>query len=88
MPPALTDEQRQALLAADARGPVTIVDPLTDQTYVLLRADLFERCKTLFDKDDFDVSAAYCAMDAVAGREGWLDAEMDAYDALDPRRPS
>jgi len=85
--PSLTDEQRQALHAADDRGPVKVVDPLTNRTYILVRADMYERYQALFTAGDFDVAEAYSAMDDVARREGWLDPLMDAYDRLDPRRP-
>ena len=87
MSPMLTDEQRQALHEANDRGPVTIVDPDTQVSYVLMRADLYERCRTLFTDEPFDVREAYPHMDAVAAAEGWLDPEMDAYDRLDPRTP-
>jgi hypothetical protein len=86
--PSLSDEQRSALDAADDRGPVRVVDPKTNRTYILIRADLYDRFRALFTADEFDAAEAYSAMDDVARREGWLDPEMDAYDALDPRRPS
>ncbi len=85
--PSLTDEQRSALHAVDDRGPVRIVDSKTNRTYVLIRADLYDRYRALFTADEFDVAEAYSAMDDVARREGWLDPEMDAYDWLDPQRP-
>ncbi len=43
MPPILTDEQRRALRATDGAGPIEVVDPATNVTYVLLRADVFAR---------------------------------------------
>jgi hypothetical protein len=87
MNPTLTDEQRQALHAANDRGPVTVVDPATKESYILMRADLFARCHALLTDEPFDVREAYPNMDAVASAEGWLDPEMDAYDRLDPRQP-
>jgi hypothetical protein len=83
---ALTNEQRQALRAASDQGPVTIWDPATSQAYVLVRAELYDRCRALLGEDEFQPADAYPAMDDVARREGWLDPEMDAYDQLDPRR--
>lgn len=87
MSPILTDEQRQAIHEANDRGPVTVVDPATQVSYVLMRSDLYERCHALFTDEPFDVREAYPAMDAVAAQEGWLDPAMDAYDQLDPRKP-
>ena len=43
MAPMITDEQRHALRAAEDSGPIEVVDPKTNVTYVLLRADLFAR---------------------------------------------
>lgn len=83
----LTDEQRQALIAAGNQEPVTVLDPATNISYVLLRAEQYQQCCALLRCDPFDVREAYEAMDAVAAREGWLDPEMDAYDQLDPRKP-
>jgi hypothetical protein len=85
--PNLTDEQRQALHQANDRGPITVVDPATQVSYILMRADLYERCHALFSDEPFDVREAYPHMDAVASAVGWLDPEMDAYDRLDPRKP-
>jgi hypothetical protein len=87
MTPQLTDEQRRALHDADDTGPVVVVDTTTQTSYVLLRADLYERYRALFS-EEFDVREAYQAIDEVAGKEGWNDPSMDAYDALDPRRGS
>lgn len=86
--PSLTDEQRQALRDSNDRGPVTVIDPQTKINYILLRADLYDRCRKLLPDEQFDVAEAYPLMDDVARREGWLDPEMDAYDHLDPRRTS
>src|SRR5713226_5226310 len=47
----LTEQQQQALdaLAAD---PLRVVDPRTQQVYVLLRADLYERLKDLLEEEE------------------------------------
>lgn len=63
-----------------------VVDATTQASYVLLPAAAYQRVRALLEGDEFDPSEAYPLMDAVAAAEGWLDPEMDAYDALDPRR--
>jgi len=88
MTPNLTEEQRQAIHETNDRGPVTLVDPTTNTTYILMREDIYQRYRALFHEDEFQVRESYPLIDEVAGREGWNDPEMDAYDALDPRRPS
>jgi hypothetical protein len=81
----LSDEQRQALQEQGAT-PLRVLDAETNTLYVLLRADLYERVKPLFEEDDFDVSEMYPLMDEVARQEGWDDPDMDVYNELDPRR--
>jgi hypothetical protein len=45
----LTEEQRRDL---HQPGPVCVRDPRTNETYVLLRADVYERLKALLGEDD------------------------------------
>ena len=72
----LTPQQCNALRQSQA--PVTFVDPQTNQTFVLIRSDTFERLQSLLG-DDLDPRLAYPAMDR-AFSEGWNDPVMDAYD--------
>jgi hypothetical protein len=85
MPLRLSDEQRKALGGMKDR-PVYVVDPVTHARYVLLTEDDYQRARALFEHVTFDVAEMYPLMDEVAREEGWDDKEMDAYDALDPRR--
>ena len=65
-----------------------VVDPSTQTPYVLVRADLYDRYRELFD-EDFDVREAYQSIDEIAhGKKVGMIPSMDAYDALDPRKPS
>ena len=81
----LSDKQREAL-GGPVVGPIYVLDPVTHARYVLLPDAAYERARALFEEVPFDVSEAYPLMDEVAGREGWGDSAMDAYDRLDPRR--
>ncbi len=57
MTPILTDEQRRALRVTDDVGPIEVLDPTTNTTYVLLRADRFARLAAQADpafSDDGD----------------------------------
>ncbi|HEV3443048.1 MAG TPA: hypothetical protein VG099_00330 [Gemmataceae bacterium] len=78
----LTPEQRREL---EGSQPARAFDPLTKETYVLVRADVFERIKAVLEPD-FDIREAYPLMDALAAKEGWADPAMDIYDDLDPRK--
>jgi hypothetical protein len=82
----LTAEQQQAL---DARPetPLRLVDPRTNQTYVLLRAEVYERLEALLNEEERDqfVRDMYPHLWEVFGRAGWDDPAMDVYNDLDPR---
>ena len=72
----LTEQQLHSL---DTESPAPqVVDPRTNTTYVLVRADLFERMKGLLD-DNLDPRDAYPAIDR-AFAELWDDPRMDDYD--------
>jgi hypothetical protein len=83
----LTQEQHLALEQNGAE-PVRAIDPATRVEYILVRAEIYERLKTVFADDGDWIRDAYpAAMEAFA-RDGWDDSRMDVYDALDPRRQS
>lgn len=81
----LTQEQHQ-VLTDNGPEPVHVVDPATKAEYVLLRAEMYARLKTLLTDDDEWVRSTYPAAMEVFARDGWDDPRMDVYDALDPRR--
>lgn len=55
----LTEEQRQEVRRAN-REPVRLTDPETQQEYVLLRAEAYERLKSLvYDDSDFEPARGY-----------------------------
>lgn len=79
----LTEQQAQAL-AASGETPPTLVDPITQTAYVIIRKDLYERL-TAEDYDDSPWTAE--ERDALAweaGRHAGWD-EMDEYDDEDAR---
>jgi len=85
MTPKLTDELRQAI---EERGgaPLYLVDA-TDNHYVLMRADQYEKVKGLFEGDDLDPREMYPLIDEVM-KEDWDDPAMDIYNDYDAHRPS
>lgn len=83
----LTKEQQQALAEAGTNEPIQVAGGAGQGDYVLMRSAVYERFRALVTVDEFQPSEAYPHMDEIAGREGWLDPEMDAYDKLDPRTP-
>lgn len=80
----LTKEQHDSL-TQNGMDRMRVYDPEAGEEYVLVRAEVYERIKALLVEDEGGVDDYYRAsMEAFA--PGWNDPQMDAYDALDPRR--
>jgi hypothetical protein len=80
----ITKEIRQAIEEAGS-GPVRLEDPQTRETYILVRADLYDHIQRLFAEEDRrSAEAAFEGIQEVF--EDWKDPGMDNYDSLDPRR--
>jgi hypothetical protein len=77
----LTEDQLHEI-ASHPDEPVRFIDPKTNEVFVLLRADDYERVRPLLE-DDFDIRDTYAAQFASAMRAGWGDPEMDDYDNYD-----
>lgn len=78
---AIPTEIRQAIAQA-GEAPVELTDPETNATYVIIRAELYERMRALCD--EFDIRELYPMMNEVAAREGWDDPAMDVYNDYQP----
>jgi hypothetical protein len=74
----LTDEQLHAV-AAQSDEPVRLINPKTKELFVLLRAEDYDRVRTLLE-DEFDIRDTYPAQFSSAMRCGWGDPAMDDYD--------
>lgn len=81
----LNREQRHAI-ESHKDGPVYVVDTDTEQRYVLVPEDDWDRVRALLGADDFEVQDAYAAQSAAAGAAGWDDPAMDDYDNYDAHR--
>jgi hypothetical protein len=68
MTPKLTDDQRQAI-EEHGGEPVYLVDTTTNATYVLMRAEQFEKVRMLLHAE-FDPREVYPFVDRVM-REGY-----------------
>jgi hypothetical protein len=78
----LTQEQLNAL---EAGVEPRLLDPRTNTVYFLVRADIYERARTLLGEDSHP-SDAYPALDR-AFSEGWDDPKMDDYDRYEELKP-
>jgi hypothetical protein len=84
--PTITEQQRSAINAAEGAAAIAVIDPVDQRTYYLVPAALYEQLHSDHASGGSEVSSAYPLMDDVARQGGWNDAEMDAYDRLDPRK--
>ena len=75
-PLKLTDEQRERI-AANPDMPTRCIDPTTDQEYVIVRAEDYDRLS--IDWGEFRVEDAYGAVNEVFA-EDWNHPSMDVYD--------
>jgi hypothetical protein len=66
----LTPEQRQELEGAE---PARARDPQTGQTYVLVRADVYEKMRAI--------------LDGMTRRAGWDDPKLDDYEIYRKKKP-
>ena len=81
----LTLEQRNAV-AQERETPPSVLDPGTNTRYVLVRAEVYDRIRQLFDLDDSQfIRELTPHVMEVFGRAGWDDPAMDVYNDLDPR---
>lgn len=85
MPIVLT-EQQWADVKRGAELPVRVQDPAKSADYVLLRAEVYERFKSLFEDEPVRDAERFHQLQQFGRRAGWDDPEMDVYDELDPRQ--
>ena len=76
----ITAEIKQAI---QATGHARVEDPETHETYVVLKADVYDHIRSLIEPDARD---AYPLAQKAFGADGWDDPIMDEYNTLDPRR--
>lgn len=84
--PILLTEQQWADLVQEGESPVQVSDPAQSATFVLVRAEVYERFKSLFEEDPVTEQERLFHLMQFGKRAGWDDPEMDIYDNLDPRR--
>jgi hypothetical protein len=80
----LSDELRNAL--PKQGSSVRVTDPATNQCYVLLTAEDYDRLQLLVRSAVVDPREAYAAQDAVARADGWDDPALDDYNDYDAHK--
>jgi hypothetical protein len=77
----LSSEQQQALASQGGR-PIEVVHPGTQQVYVLIAGDVYERLRSLVDAEVFDIRDTYAAQSAALAKV-WDDPALDVYNEYD-----
>ena len=67
---------------------VRVCDPAQSASFVLVKADVYERFRSVFEEDPVTEQERLFHLQQFGKRAGWDDPEMDIYDDLDPRRKS
>jgi hypothetical protein len=83
----LTPEQAQALRENDQR-PTPVIDPATQQRYMLVPQDRYDRLRSLLEDEPQTRSEQERLLHDFGRRAGWHDAEMDGYDRYDELLPA
>jgi hypothetical protein len=81
----ITDEQRHAIEQQHG-GPVYVVDPTTEKSYVLLAQEVYQRVRAIVENESIDVSNLYAAQERALSAAGWDDPQLDAYNDYDAHR--
>jgi hypothetical protein len=79
----LSDDLREALDNA-AGGPFRLVDSKTNVSYVIMRADEYEKLKQMveYDAREFDPSEAYAFVDEVMKDDDAHDPALESYQSV------
>jgi hypothetical protein len=84
--PIQLTEQQWADAQQASESPIRVSDPSQRSTFVLVRADIYDRFKSLFEEDPVTEQERQAQFQRFGHRAGWDDPAMNVYDDLDPRR--
>ncbi len=79
-------EQQQDALAAQTEEPFRVINPRTQETYFLVRADQFDHIRGLLGDGPFTTEERQAILQGVWNRAGWDDPRMDQYELLVARK--
>ena len=83
----LTEQQEQAL-SKEPETPMRMVNPRTMERYVLLREDVYEKARSVFEGERLTEDERRVILQGVWKRAGWDDPAMDDYAAFVSGKPS
>jgi hypothetical protein len=84
----LSDELRLTL-EQEGCTPVHLVDSTTNTGYMIMRADQYEKVKSVFEREDrdFEPSEAYPFVDEVMQEDDANDPTLESDQSLSKHRP-
>ena len=80
----LTDDQWSEVQQS-SELPVRVSHPSHSAGFVLMKADIYDRFKALFEEVPVADQERRFQLEQFGRRAGWDDPAMDIYDDLDPR---
>ena len=85
----LSDELRLAL-EQDGGIPVRLVDTTTNEGYVIMRADQYEKIRLVFEREDqdFDPREAYPFIDEAMREDDANDPTLESYQSFTKQQES
>ncbi len=87
MAPELSPELRQAIQQLPGAEPLRVVDPETNATYVIVKAEVYDQLQRVFG--DEDPREAYPLIDSVMHEDDQHDPLLASYQSVtrDPQQP-
>jgi hypothetical protein len=85
MPPLLSSDLQLALQQS-GDAPLEVLDPGTQEVYVLISRDKFARLRLLLEDHPLSLDDQRQLLADAGRRAGWDDPAMDAYDHYDEYR--
>ena len=83
---ALTEQQGQELARA-TESPPTVIDPVTNTAYVLVRADVYERMRRVIEDDGLDMREVAVLVERAMREDDAGDPTLDFYQEKYGKRP-
>lgn len=82
----LTEQQCQELSGENVTPPRAL-NPQTNAEFVLVRADLYEKIRALFEDVPITQDEETALLREAGLYAGWDDPELDVYNDMVPRQP-
>ena len=79
-------EQQVRELKNGAQQPIAVVNPESNEEFVLVRREVYDKLRALLD-EEFNSEDGLRAQLESAAAAGWDDPALDIYNDLEPNKP-